>query len=556
MIKKHIGIFRQVPIDTSDEAVAKHLASTQKNAKIVQDYYRHYAGHVWDVQVRGYVMRGEDNPHPPGYAKSDTNKYVIEHPEEFEDIGWMPNYWHIHGGWSESYCGLGNLGGNRSVTFLHYACGVKTMMHEIGHNLGMHHASTWDGEELVEYGDGSSIMGSQPGLRGLSSPHKILLGLETDREVYKVRESREILLCPLGLPEHGMHDNEYQNIIFDENYKSPRHLSLRKVKGGRYASGLAPEDYIYIQELTHNGHSTRHIPDFRVGSTKSLGGYTVKYVEYKNETARLSITKSGEEAPEAIEIPKGFPTKVPGTSTLPEHSGSWYNSRYVGQGFDIHIKEDLLVFYWYTFNEEDNSRRFYTASGVPGEEFDIYTTNNGTWEDPTKHEKIKVGIGEIYFFDKEHGVFNYMMEEFGRGSISMTPVTLSSNNVNNGSYFQPSRDGEGFTVQFFDHLDVCVAYWFSYGPKEPYSFGAKDWIQKQRWYVCSGTKNLDGTYNMKVYEVLDGRWMWLREQEDLNATDVGDAIMTVVDDDHLKFDFSINAHRVSGAGSYDLQKLF
>jgi len=72
-------------------------------------------------------------------------------------------------GWS----GLGELGGVRSW-LNRGACHSRPIVaHELGHTLGMHHAST----PGAEYGDMSDIMGGTAGaLRGFNAPHLVDMG--------------------------------------------------------------------------------------------------------------------------------------------------------------------------------------------------------------------------------------------------------------------------------------------------------------------------------------------------------------------------------------------
>ena len=84
-------------------------------------------------------------------------------------------------GWS----GLGNLGGSPASSWIN-STAVGTIIHEIGHNLGAHHASSWSCSEngarvsisadsnctLGEYGDMYSVMGKSGFLRHLSNYNK------------------------------------------------------------------------------------------------------------------------------------------------------------------------------------------------------------------------------------------------------------------------------------------------------------------------------------------------------------------------------------------------
>lgn len=74
-------------------------------------------------------------------------------------------------GWS----GIGELHGPRSWTKSGGTTPYITFAHEVGHNLGTHHASTDgdnDGSINSEYGDSSCIMGSGAGWRTMNGPHR------------------------------------------------------------------------------------------------------------------------------------------------------------------------------------------------------------------------------------------------------------------------------------------------------------------------------------------------------------------------------------------------
>jgi len=74
--------------------------------------------------------------------------------------------------------GLGTVGGNPGWAMSAYCYEGTAMAHELGHNLGMHHASTDfnnDGTIDSEYGDYSCIMGSPYQWRQLNAPHSYQL---------------------------------------------------------------------------------------------------------------------------------------------------------------------------------------------------------------------------------------------------------------------------------------------------------------------------------------------------------------------------------------------
>ncbi|WP_299011899.1 reprolysin-like metallopeptidase [uncultured Shewanella sp.] len=86
----------------------------------------------------------------------------------------LPN--NVNCGWG----GLGNLGCNGNCTSWIKWNATIVYAHELGHNLGMHHASTDldnDGNLESEYGDHSGVMGNNSQVRQINAPHRYQLGI-------------------------------------------------------------------------------------------------------------------------------------------------------------------------------------------------------------------------------------------------------------------------------------------------------------------------------------------------------------------------------------------
>ena len=65
--------------------------------------------------------------------------------------------------------------------------------HEVGHNLGMMHASTPSGE----YGDNTDIMGlGQNRLRQVNAPHKEQMGWLPPEQILEVPSNGDMILLP------------------------------------------------------------------------------------------------------------------------------------------------------------------------------------------------------------------------------------------------------------------------------------------------------------------------------------------------------------------------
>lgn len=95
-----------------------------------------------------------------------------------------------------SFAGAGTIGGNPSQAWIFSCHTPDVYAHELGHNLGMHHASTPGGE----YGDLSDLMGiSGVGLRGLNSPHVTEMGWLSPERMETVTQSGVYHIAPLHL---------------------------------------------------------------------------------------------------------------------------------------------------------------------------------------------------------------------------------------------------------------------------------------------------------------------------------------------------------------------
>lgn len=70
------------------------------------------------------------------------------------------------------YGGLGQVGGSVTEAYIFSWSNRLFYTHELGHNLGMRHAST----PGSEYGDGSCFMGAGSNLRHCNAPHKLDMG--------------------------------------------------------------------------------------------------------------------------------------------------------------------------------------------------------------------------------------------------------------------------------------------------------------------------------------------------------------------------------------------
>ena len=102
--------------------------------------------------------------------------------------------------------------------------------------------------------------------------------------MFEVKKSGEILICPIELSAHSLREGEHQHVVVNDHY-----LSLRKSRACQYPSGQPRADMLFVH--TRQGtYTTRHTPDLLPGQSKEFDGFTINYLGYGDETARLEIT--------------------------------------------------------------------------------------------------------------------------------------------------------------------------------------------------------------------------------------------------------------------------
>ena len=544
LLKKHIGIFRCIPLGTTPEKEAYWQDVADDAAIRVQNYYRYFSTN-WDVEVHGYVIRYEGSTQPPAYAREPISEFIAAHDMQ----GFEPNYFHVWGGGSNSYCGLGDVNGNRSVTFINHStttCGVRTIKHELGHNFGLRHAGIHDGVDLKEYGDITDIMGSgQNKVAGMHSFHMVQMGWYDSREIMVVDQTKQILMAPIEMPYHGMHPEEYQHIVIKKAGFDDYYLSLRKTKGTRYPLDSRMDGVIYAHRIERD-NKTKLYEEIKPNIFLRLNnGVVVQHLEYKDETARVNIIFSSDPLPVHLPMPTGFPVPMPSATITPAHTGAWYSPEFDRQGFDVYVRPDNKVsIVWYTYDDTgDGQPIWYMGYGTSNGSYvnfdELRITKSGTFNDPTTYEEVVVGSAQLYFLDNKRGVFNWNTENYGRGGIEVIPAMLSASDKD-GLWYQADKDGSGFGLHFLEG-DRCGAYWYNY-----------DNNGRQRWWLMVGSLVGD-TYELDISEYIGGRWMYYDDPDDMSA---GSATLKSLPSGKLKFNYNLDSTTVKDTGELLLTRVF
>lgn len=541
---KHIGVFARTSKD-NDTRAAK---AARSHAMVVKKFWKQFARHKWDIKADGWAMKSECSyvPHEFCQRAMKAAFKTVENPE------FTPNYWLVLGGGSTRACGQAEHNGHHAVTYA--GCGERTSIHEMGHTFGLMHNNTKDpvtGEEQ-EYRDKTGIMGG-PDSRGLLAANMVFLGLADEDEIRRIGQNTQVVIVPHELPKQARRKNEWAYVqVINGNTKSVYYLSTRKTRGGQNLLGNLLDGKLFIHEA--KGSATYRLDSIKEGEQSSaIPGVNIEYLEYKNETARVNILFEGQTAmPETETISEEFPDKLSIVELEQKHSGMWGDPSFQGQGIDLQVKGDRFTVAWYTYNEHNTGRRFFVGTGrlkEGPEEFDLYTTEGGSFENPSSAIQKYAGRAQIYFLSDSIGRFNYNTIEYGRGGMELKQVTRSAlTNEPSGMYYDPSRNNEGFTVHFLPNDRISLVW---------YTFGPKDWnSDNQRWYIAFGKSITPGAYTLKLKACETLKFMEISDLAEFK--DVGVLIVKVKDNYEIQVDYTLSNADQSKEheGTLTLHRLF
>ncbi len=188
------------------------------------------------------------------------------------------------------WAGIGTVGGNPSRSWI-FRCGIPDVYaHELGHNLGMHHAST----KTSEYGDTSDIMGygGLP-LRQINAPHQEQMGWRAPAQIQTVTASGEYDVAPLELYPFETVAPQVLKIAPDTG--DSYYLSYRQPIG--FDNNLRPEylDGLAVHRHNGNGGKTYYLATLVDGESyvDTTNGMTFTQISHSAQAVIVDIQIDG-----------------------------------------------------------------------------------------------------------------------------------------------------------------------------------------------------------------------------------------------------------------------
>ena len=178
----------------------------------------------------------------------------------------------------------------------------------------------------------------------------------------------------------------------------------------------------------------------------------------------------------------------------PGIASAWYDPDHDGEGFIIEILADnRAVLYWFTYDDEGNQDWYIAVGEVRGNRLiftELLRFSGGVFGpafDPDLVEFEVVGSARFIWSGCDEGLMDWHIGN-RKGRQRLNRITrimgldcgfprlgpIREEAPLSGAWFDPTHNGEGFTVEVLDN-DLVVVYWFSFGPDG-----------SRRWYFGVG----------------------------------------------------------------------
>ncbi|MCB0350384.1 MAG: hypothetical protein KDD38_04315 [Bdellovibrionales bacterium] len=258
-----------------------------KDAKEIERLYNQFSHGKRKFKVRAYRV---EMPYADYKSCGGCQNLAVQHAVEYQKANNIQNtkyvvnmtfaiYWN-----GVSYSGFAGLGSNHALTSQGR---VKTIVHELGHTLGLGHANS----KGIEYADQSSVMGNPSPVVGLNSVGLMYLDIHNPETTQYVSKTQKLYLAPVDYALPDIMPKQTQIAVVNSggtNY----YISIKSKEN--YVS--RPSDlYVHIE----SGTSTDIIEVVSPGSKFKLprGDASIDYLTYTDGMATVDIYVNSKDAP-------------------------------------------------------------------------------------------------------------------------------------------------------------------------------------------------------------------------------------------------------------------
>jgi hypothetical protein len=179
-----------------------------------------------------------------------------------------------------------------------------------------------------------------------------------------------------------------------------------------------------------------------------------------------------------------FPALAVAATIGSGYSGMWYDPVRSGEGLQLEIlSPDVALIEWYTYDAQGKQRWIQGVGNIAGDSIQfpqVYTTQGGKFGPAFNPDDVKVNVVgnlSLTFGDCNTGTFKYtvfgqsqtlpiqrLTQTMGAGCAPINGVPgepVMSYAGQSGSWYNTTRSGEGFDLQWLDN-GAAVVTWYTY----------------------------------------------------------------------------------------------
>ncbi|MGR9051477.1 MAG: hypothetical protein ACU84J_02395 [Gammaproteobacteria bacterium] len=280
--------FKDVSVSCSVQEV-EDLMFTDPNFQSLDDFFQKnsqgqvsFAGNVEGPFQINYQSTGACDYY--GWADAADSKAIANGI----DLSLYKRKVYVMPGNSCSADGIGTLGGTTSRAWI-FTCNDHALYgHEIGHNLGMHHASNLSSE----YGDRSDVMGLVYGWTHYNPPHKEQMNWMGENQILSVTQSGQYTLATWE-EDPSLASNAQALKIAKPDTGEYYYLSFRRKVDGFSNLPLIHRDQVNIYRYKGDGSSTfTYFHDALADGenfTDTTNGITITQINHTPDYATVDI---------------------------------------------------------------------------------------------------------------------------------------------------------------------------------------------------------------------------------------------------------------------------
>lgn len=274
--------------------------------RAIESFYSNLSQGQYSVTVRTFRMNYEVNS-TQCYAQNGGTNCLINlrnHAESVLTANGIPftnqTYFALYGSsGGGGINGLGQINGHLSITF---GGGTGTLLHEIGHNFGLRHASKLQPNgSISEYGDSSSVMGSSNSQNRVNALQLDQLNLLASSQKKIINQTEQILLSPIDMNESVVAPTK-QVAVLNKNGET-FYISTRAGGTPWVQSNLS--NRVFIHKTQSSQHSLL-VDDIDEGEELVYNGVKIQFIDSQGDIARVNVFRNvSDSAPALIAFPSG-----------------------------------------------------------------------------------------------------------------------------------------------------------------------------------------------------------------------------------------------------------